>query len=266
MKTRKNKKLLVVVAMVLMIGLVAGMGAMTYSRYITTGTTSQNATAAKWGFVVNVQADSLFGTKYTGTTLSTVNEGAETGITIKSNSEPATDVVAPGSTGSMTFSIEGTAEVKAQITITGDVDNEIHYDDYYPVKWTLKKGAEIVDGCNGVKLSEIMSAINAGPVAIEAGEAADAEGTYTLSWAWALETADVSGLNGANRNVEDSLIGYKSAGKPWDDVLDPAQKGINGTYVGNYKIGTTPAEETNYASNIETAMIFTLSINIEQIQ
>ena len=51
MKSRKNKKMLVAVAMILMIALVAGMGAMTYSKYITSGTTGeQTATAAKWGF------------------------------------------------------------------------------------------------------------------------------------------------------------------------------------------------------------------------
>ena len=62
---RKNKKALVLVAMILMIGLVAGMGAMTYSRYISAGKVENvAATAAKWGFIVNVNADNVFGSDY----------------------------------------------------------------------------------------------------------------------------------------------------------------------------------------------------------
>jgi hypothetical protein len=60
----KKKKSLVFVATALMLCLVVGMGAFTFAKYITSGNTNQKATAAKWGFVVNVDADNLFGTKY----------------------------------------------------------------------------------------------------------------------------------------------------------------------------------------------------------
>ena len=64
MNKTKNKKLFMVVAIVLMLGLVAGMGAMTYSRYATKyDAPPQSATAAKWGFVVTANAENLFGVK-----------------------------------------------------------------------------------------------------------------------------------------------------------------------------------------------------------
>ena len=60
-----KKKSLVIIAMVLMVALVVGMGAMTYSRYVsTTDVPAQNATAAKWGFVVTANTSGLFGDAY----------------------------------------------------------------------------------------------------------------------------------------------------------------------------------------------------------
>ena len=50
-KNRKNRKPLIVVAMLLMVALVVGLGAMTYSRYVSSfNSGTQQATAAKWGF------------------------------------------------------------------------------------------------------------------------------------------------------------------------------------------------------------------------
>ena len=112
-KSRKSKKLLVVVAVILMLGLVVGMGAMTYSRYVTSGSTAQTATAAKWGFVVTVSADDLFASDYTkadGASLATKATG--TGVAVHA-STTGTNLVAPGTTGSMTITISGSAEVLA---------------------------------------------------------------------------------------------------------------------------------------------------------
>ena len=61
----KKKRLSVVVATALMASLVVGMGAMTYSKYITsTSIPTQQATAANWGFVITADATNLFGRNY----------------------------------------------------------------------------------------------------------------------------------------------------------------------------------------------------------
>ena len=94
---KKNKKLLAIIAVVLMIGLVAGMGAMTYARYISTVTTAPNqATAAKWGFVVNVDASNLFSTDYVKDGNYSKPTTTGHGVAIKA----ANQSLAPGSTGS----------------------------------------------------------------------------------------------------------------------------------------------------------------------
>ena len=262
MKLRKNKKILVAVAMVLMIALVAGMGAMTYSRYITSTTTGeQTATAAKWGFVVTVDADNLFGSDYKKDGANAVAKVDGTGDLVVNGTGDA-KVVAPGTKGSMTISITGSAEVNARLTITADSIQEIYYkstdanvDDYYPVRWTITDGGSLNE--TGT-LEEVIAALTGTSTVLAAGVTQNV--TYTLSWEWALETAGTNSLNGTNRNVEDTLIGFKAAGKTWED--------INGKNVGTFQIGDTKEVDTDYASStaIKTTMSFSLVVSVEQTQ
>lgn len=265
MKSRKNKKMLVAVAMVLMIALVAGMGAMTYSKYITSGKTGeQTATAAKWGFVVTVNAENLFASDYKKDGANAVAKVDGSGNVVVNGTGTA-KVVAPGTKGSMTINISGSAEVNAQLTIALAKDTtikEIKYDDYYPIKWTLDDGSTTKEYDT---LTEAIGALTTTTQVLAAGSTYNKD--YTLSWEWPLVTA-TAGLNTTNRDVEDSLIGYKAAGIPWNDIVDPAQKGINGTYVGDYQLGTDASVATNYNSDtaIVTTMSFSLVVSVEQTQ
>lgn len=251
MKNKKSKKPLIVVAMILMIGLVAGMGAMTYSRYITSGTTgTQTATAAKWGFVVTVNATDLFATDYSvaeGATLATKVAGD--GVAV--NASSAANVVAPGTTGSMTISISGSAEVLAKLSITtiGDV-SQIHLGDYYPVVWKLTDGGElIVSG----ELSYVLDTLLGTSTTFSAGDSYDKY--YTLSWEWPLETGATDDEKATN-NAKDTLIGYKAQNKGYADIKD--------TYVGS-KLLSEVVTSVNYGE-IATVMSFNLQISVEQIQ
>ena len=250
---RKNKKSLVLVAMILMIGLVAGMGAMTYSRYITTGTTTQTATAAKWGFVVNVNADNLFGTQYgeVADKLAKVTTSS-TGIVVKTDA--TADVVAPGTKGSMTFSISGEAEVLAKITISVTNVSEI-FDGIsgYPVKWTLTKTVNSTTDTlvTAGRLSDVVTAINTGATTIQPGDPATSAGTYELSWAWAFDVDETT-------NLKDTVIGMKA------NNASVAFTDIENLYVGSTRIGTV-YDATKLAA-VVTTLSFDLVINIEQVQ
>ncbi len=246
-KSRKSKKLLVIVAMVLMIGLVAGMGAMTYSRYVTSGTSgAQSATAAKWGFVVSVDASNLFGSDYKkdGTNATAKVDG--TGAVVVNGASDAI-VVAPGTTGSMTISISGSAEVLAKLSITATgTTSEIHLGDYYPVKWTLNDG--VTDIVSNGKLSEVVTELEGTSATFTAGTAYDK--TYTLSWKWDLHVDEAT-------DAKDTLIGYKAAGKTYVDVAS--------TYVGSTLLSSVVATETAYDAIVDTTS-FNLTISVEQIQ
>lgn len=256
-KSRKNnKKFLVIIAMILMIGLVSGMGAMTYSKYIsTTNTGEQKATAAKWGYVVTADADELFGERYTGTGLSVVNNSATSGITIRTAADAK--VVAPGSKGSMTINVSGGSEVlaKLSISVTG---TEIKYEDYYPIVWTLKNGDTTVGTYK--KFSDLDAAL--------AGEAITATwnaGTnlfelsslvFTLSWEWAYN--DTTTDAGREASAKDTLIGYKATGTTtWDKIEN--LKCATGVLYSAF------SSSAQYNS-IVTAMTLTVEATVEQIQ
>lgn len=253
-KSRKSKKLFVIIAMVLMIGLVAGMGAMTYSRYVTSGSSGdKSATAAKWGFVVTVDATDLFGQGYVAASegsLATVT-AKDSGVAVKASGD--TNVIAPGTTGSMTISISGSAEVlaKLSITSTGTI-SEICLGDYYPVKWTLKEGTTTI--VDAKKLSDVIKELKDTSETFAAG--ATCNKNYTLSWEWALEVGDTDAAKEVT-NAKDTLIGYKAAGKGFNVVKD--------IYVGSTILNSIVSTEEAYNA-IVTSTSFNLTISVEQIQ
>jgi hypothetical protein len=255
----KKKKFLTLVATGLMACLVAAMGGMTYSKYITsTSTGKQQATAAEWGFVVTADTTNLFGRVYDGTPAVITTSTADT-VSVKANTATTGFIVAPGTSGSMTIAINGTAEVKSKLslkasTTTGtDALSEIclkNYNgsavNYYPITWTLKNGTETV--ATGTLATVLDKLDDTDATVIKANE--EYTKNYTLSWEWPLEKGegDAKTLN----NTYDTIIGYKSYGRPWSD--------IGGKYVGNLK-------ETEYADdNIITGISFNIDVTIEQIQ
>ena len=261
----KKKKFLTLVATGLMACLVAAMGGMTYSKYITsTKTGDQQATAAKWGFVMTANTDNLFGEMYDNTakdgapaTITTTSTGISVKADTANDDETTKFIVAPGTSGSMTIAISGTAEVRAQLKLTAsgtDTLSEIclkNYNgseaNYYPIKWTLKNGDSIV-GTPG-KLADVLASLAATSQIIEANTTY--EKNYTLSWEWPLEQGADTAAKALN-NTYDTIIGYMSYGRTWSD--------IGGKYVGDLK----EAEYVN--TNIITGISFNIDVTIEQIQ
>lgn len=245
-KNRKNRKPLIVVAMLLMVALVVGMGAMTYSRYVSSFTTGeQTATAAKWGFVVNANTTNLFGKNYevTGTNVATPTTET-TGVVVKASS----NTVAPGTSGSMTFAIDGTAEVRAQLTVDLTVTSEIAYGDYKPIQWTLKKGSTEV--ATSTSLATVLNSLVTTPVVIEAGATIDG-GAYELSWSWAWSEDETI-------SIKDTIIGIKASDSTYANVDDIRL--ANGATLGEV-VTTQGAFDA-----IKTVLAFELSIKLEQIQ
>lgn len=122
MKKQGKKRALVLVAMVVLLAVVLGMGGTTFAKYITVEQVpTQQATVAKWGYVVTANIENMFGSDYTKGTgdYSTIVD-AGTGIAVKSASDPQVNVVAPGTSGSMTLAINGKAEVLSKINVAVD--------------------------------------------------------------------------------------------------------------------------------------------------
>ena len=236
----KKKKFLTVVATVLMACLVAAMGGMTYSKYITsTSTGAQQATAAKWGFVMTANTDNLFGKMYDGADI--VTEDTTNGVSVKAKSNNF--IVAPGTSGSMTIAISGTAEVKAQLSLKTSVTDalsEIYLasKDYHPVKWTLKNGGtELATGT----LKQVLDKLSeSDATVIKANE--EYTKNYELSWEWPLTT-------GATNDIYDTMIGYKSYGRTWGEIS---------AYL--------PGMTSDDYDSIITGISFNIDVTIAQIQ
>lgn len=274
MKILKSKKLLATVAVGLMISLVAGMGAMTFARYISTAQVpTQQATAAKWGFVVTANADKLFSTDYIKDTGDYATVVTENGVAVRAVADTQgkrANLVAPGTTGSMTVSVTGSAEVSAKLTIAaGNSFKDVYIPEekngetvvreaYYPIKWTLtKKVGESATAdvlVDRGSIDAFLRAIADESTELEAGESVSV--VYTITWAWDFngDNSDAAQLE-ASKN--DTLIGYKTQGVPYENLANLLSPTMN-----TYK---SLISQTTY-NDISTTLQFDLSVTVEQIQ
>lgn len=252
-KTEKkdNRKSVLLIALLLLLVAIIGFGGYTLSKYITSKSTDSTARVAKWGFTVDADNSKLFGDQYKwkDNASGSTTDGTGT-LTVKADTE-GTNLVAPGTSGSMTFSVKGKAEVLAKVEMKvaegyQDIALKLTKDGqnytYNPVKWTLKKGADDVV-TNGT-LEAVVAALNGqykveennDTATIAAGTPIDDE--YTLSWAWAFEGTEVpAGVEGLTSDALDTLLG----------------QGTNGTANG-------------YAFECATIIKFELTISVIQLQ
>ncbi len=202
-KVDRRRKTLVVMAIFLMVLLVGLMGGLTYSKYISTTTVNDtNATVASWGYVVTVDTKDLFGEEYAkdGATNSAVV--ADPGTVIVS-ATTGKSVVAPGAKGEMTITVNGTAEVLAELTISLTLDTDIVLIgttksgdtttsvEYKPIKWTLTVVDNAVTPATTTTnayntLEELIAAINVSNQSIPVGTVISK--TYTISYTWPLDS------------------------------------------------------------------------------
>lgn len=249
---KNNRKTVVIVALLLALVALLCFGGYTFSKYVTSGKGSGTASVAKWGYTASVDTTKLFGEEYkydAAKTASTVNG---TGAHINVQADTAgRNLVAPGTAGSMTFTVGGKAEVRALISTglhpTNDVvlkirkTGETTYTEYRPVKWTLKKDGTTV--AENVTLETIHAKI-ATDASVNKEIAPNEElpsTTYELSWAWAFEgTGDVAGLS---IDQVDTILGQIAAG-------------VTGYTPAGYEIDT---------ANSSTALAFTFDIKVSQL-
>lgn len=245
-----NKKSVFVIALLLLLVAVIGFGGYTMSKYVSSKSDKGTANVAKWGFEVTAKGDGLFGKEYkydAGKSASVVNTASGVTLTVSAASAgegvERSNLVAPGTTGSMTFSITGTAEVRSKIEVSlsgNDVVLKYTTDtvadgEYAPVKWTLKKKGvttALVDNGSFKDLQDGLAGLSA--TVVEANAAYANAGEYTIEWAWAFE--------GGN-DALDTFLGT-IANKPATTT--------DGTY--------TKAEGTS------TAISFNLSVSVTQLK
>lgn len=242
---KNNRRSILVIALLLMLVAVIGFGGYTLSKYVTKKEASANASVAKWGFTATADAGNLFGTNYKFVDTNSVVTPDTTKLTVKSSDD--NKKVAPGTTGSMTFSIKGSAEVLAQVKIemTETHDVVLNYKKgettsiYNPVLWTLTKktGATTTTLVNGDTLNRVAEELK--KVNNEyAPNSTALDDEYTLSWAWTFHTSDE------------------------DDILDT----LLAMYANDNQNTTNRDYSVVENGTTNTTVSFKLSISIEQLQ
>ena len=245
---KDNRKSIFVIALLLLLVAVIGFGGYTMSKYISSKQEEGKANVAKWGFTVSTDTTKLFGKNYVNGTVFTEAVTEDNKATLSAKATDNYNVVAPGHSGFMSFTIASTAasEVKAKISVVVDTDEEklkdivlkykkggVAGEDYYPVRWTLAKDGTTVENGSNLTLAQLAAKLNAIGETVNAGEPATIAGKYTISWAWAFE-------NG--KDELDTLLGWTAS---------------KTTIPTDY--GYTVETGTN------TSIAFTLNISVEQV-
>lgn len=252
-----NKKSVFVIALLLLLVAVIGFGGYTMSKYISSKKDSGKANVAKWGFEVSADCNGLFGKEYkydASKNASIVNNAAGVSLTVKADNEESR--VAPGTTGSMTFSITGTAEVKSHVDINFTVNSDVvlkYTKDgvagtYSPVKWTLKKDDVVVTNgetrLENVTLAQIATVLNGYDADVAANETYAHAGNYTLEWAWAFDGT----ASNADADKLDTLLGMVA------------------TKAGATHNALTNEGFTEVVADTKTTINFDLSVSVTQLQ
>lgn len=247
-RKKNNLRSMIIVALLLLLVAVIGFGGYTLSKYVSNKTEGGQAQVAKWGYTVDADATNLFGKNYkfdNDKSNSIIASAGDTSLTVSASTTTANNLVAPGTTGSMTFSVKGTAEVKAQLDINFAFEKNIVLaytqkdvtgtKTYEPIKWTLtKNGGDVVT--RGT-IEEVKNALNSSNTYAPNAALTD---EYTLSWVWDFGAATVS-----ENDHLDTILGMLA----------------NGTAATGAVSGDYAAAETGTTTELK----FTLTISVTQL-
>ena len=248
---KNNKKTAVIVALLLALIALLCFGGYTFSKYVTSGKGSGTANVAKWGYTASVDTTKLFGEEYklATTKVSTVDG---TGALNVQADTAGSNLVAPGTAGSMTFTVGGKAEVRALLSMGIDTHTykdvvlkikktaDTAYTEYRPVKWTLKKVGVAEAVAENVTLAKVAEKIAEESInKMYAPNEELATTTYELSWAWAFQDTTGSVLDLSIDQV-DTILGQMAAG-------------VTGYTPAGYEIDATSSTELAFTFTIQVS-------------
>ena len=277
----KNRKVLIIVAMLVLLATVFAMSGMTFAKYVSnTAIPTKQATVAKWGWIISTNSENFFGTNYGDTVtdgLVTVNAtGTSVSAAAAADGEARAILVAPGTTGYLTFTVHGTAEVKSKVTVAATGTDSVWLKEtvpatgegatatenvYSPIKWTLTYSADnsstyaAVTGCTATTLQACLDKINAltgaAGTTVEANTEMTGAGTYMLSWEWTFDNTADTALDDP-RNAETKML----SGNECDTLLGQVGTAANLVGTGDF---------ANFTAGTQVVNI-NVSINVEQVQ
>ncbi len=284
-KSKNGKRLALILIAILLLVAIA-FGAYTYSRYVTQDGGSGSANVARWGFSLNVTSEAETTVSEDGDPFfaqSYENDGeAGTSNTIAVAQSNRGNIVAPGTKGNAVFTVSGTAEVNAQISMAiSEISSDIYLTlvdadatgttiEYHPVRFTLSQYSSgnwtALDGFSNLSVEEMQTMLtgeNATKIEVAANASATAY-NFKLEWQWSFEPDTFAILNGATPvyftklevNKLDTMLAQ------WSASLDGRAETITVTDTTSNTWTVTPSQDGgNWSDDID----FTVGVTIEQI-
>lgn len=208
---KKQKRTATIASMAALLAVVLGMGGQTFAKYISTETATAQATVAKWGVVVSVNADKLFAEKYEDSKIDAVGDDV---VSLSAG----TNVIAPGSSGEFTVIVTGQPEVASKISVatTGSADVELKGTTggvgftYNPVKWTITNNVTSTSEANKT-LNDVLTTISSVAGNYVPGVSAAVNFNYTFKWSWDF-------IDDTTTNNRDTVLGNYSFS---NTIIDP---------------------------------------------
>lgn len=218
---KNNKKTTVIIALLLALIAILSFGGYTLSKYVTSGGSTGKAQVAKWGYTLEIDGSNLFGKNYKFDSVASKVTKDSDGLTVKASGDYDHNVIAPGTTGSMTFKIGGQAEVVALIAMGINPIKDVTLKmqkagggeiEYNPVKWTLKKNGVEIPGMQKTTLHAVAGAFhdmihNSASSVKNPGDKLETT-TYELVWAWAFEGTGT--FEGVTADELDTILGRRA--------------------------------------------------------
>lgn len=208
---KNNKKSAVIIVLLLVLTSILCFGGYTLSKYVTSGSKTGTAQVAKWGYTVELDGNNLFGKNYKFDGVVSKTTADSDSLTVKASGDYS--VIAPGTTGSLTFKIKGQAEVRALIAMGIHPHNDVILKmkktsgeeiEYKPVKWTLKKNGVIA--AENTSLVAVASTFHSdSSLGVKAPGFELPETTYELIWTWAFEGTET--FSGVTADELDTILG-----------------------------------------------------------
>lgn len=257
-KSKNGKRIALILVALLLIAAIA-FGAYTYSKYVENAKGTGGASVAKWGFDVSITpangGDSFgFSDDYSS---SGVAQDSDEGAVISASSTTEGNVVAPGASGGLSFTIgNGTSEVQAKftasltrsdsiyLTITGSDSTTYRF---YPIVYTMGETTGFDNVANTINaLSK--DSITPGQKIVET------DTTYDIKWEWAFEATDITLENQADDPAADLTISDRDIIDQLDTILGKLAAGT--TYATNpeFKIGNV-----TYAVDVDSNDTYSLT-------
>lgn len=207
MNRNRNNRIEILIFVIVMLSVAVAISGLSFARYTTSGTgNASTARVAKWGFVIDVDADNLFASSGDGTGDADLTSNAS-GLSVASGAVS----VWPNTSGTLLFRVSGTAEVAAEISFVIPDDLEIICLKngegeiiYSPILWTLTKNGEAV--VTRGDLAAIRDALSSTviPANVEIND------SYVLTWEWPPERGADEAEQAENNGYDTMLAKYKA--------------------------------------------------------